>query len=107
MEAGTLCAQGVPVPMLHASCNRVVAAQFKKLPCCQQDADWHGAAAAGVLVMIVLLCLTPVFRNMPQNAQGAIIIAAVIGLFNYSEWFFLWKVGHALACAPELQHTDV
>ena len=42
--------------------------------------------------MVVLLCLTPVFKNMPQNAQGAVIIAAVIGLFNYSEWWFLWKV---------------
>ncbi len=47
---------------------------------------------AGILVMIVLLCLTPVFRNMPQNAQAAVIIAAVIGLFRYDEWFFLWKV---------------
>lgn len=47
---------------------------------------------AGVLVMIVLLCLTPVFKNMPQNAQGAVIIAAVIGLFNYEEWWFLLKV---------------
>ena len=42
--------------------------------------------------MIVLLCLTPVFRNMPQNAQAAVIIAAVIGLFRYDEWWFLWKV---------------
>ena len=47
---------------------------------------------AGILVMIVLLCLTPVFRNMPQNAQAAVIIAAVIGLFRYDEWVFLWKV---------------
>ena len=47
---------------------------------------------AGILVMIVLLCLTPVFRNMPQNAQAAVIIAAVIGLFRYDEWIFLWKV---------------
>ncbi|KAK9915884.1 hypothetical protein WJX75_005651 [Coccomyxa subellipsoidea] len=47
---------------------------------------------SGVIVMIVLLCLTPVFRNMPQNAQGAIIIAAVVGLFNYEEWWFLFKV---------------
>ena len=44
--------------------------------------------------MVVLLCLTPVFRNMPQNAQGAVIIAAVVGLFNYSEWWFLWKARH-------------
>ena len=42
--------------------------------------------------MVVLLCLTPVFRNMPQNAQGAVIIAAVIGLFRYDEFVFLWKV---------------
>ena len=42
--------------------------------------------------MIVLLCLTPVFRNMPQNAQAAVIIAAVIGRFRYDEWIFLWKV---------------
>ena len=42
--------------------------------------------------MIVLLCLTPVFRNMPQNAQSAVIIAAVIGLFRYDEWLFLWRV---------------
>ena len=47
---------------------------------------------AGIIVMIVLLCLTPVFRNMPQNAQAAVIIAAVIGLFRYDEFLFLWKV---------------
>lgn len=52
---------------------------------------------AGVLVMIVLLCLTPVFRNMPQNAQAAVIIAAVIGLFRYDEWVFLWKVACPLS----------
>ena len=49
--------------------------------------------SAGLLVMITLLVLTPVFKYMPSNAQGAIIIAAVIGLFNYTEWLFLWKVG--------------
>lgn len=42
--------------------------------------------------MIVLLVLTPVFTNMPQNAQGAVIIVAVFGLINYSEFFYLWKV---------------
>ena len=46
--------------------------------------------------MITLLVLTPVFKYMPSNAQGAIIIAAVIGLFRYDEWFFLWKVGARL-----------
>lgn len=50
-------------------------------------------ACAGLIVMVVLLCLTPLFRNMPQNAQAAIIISAVAGLFNISEAIFLWKVG--------------
>ena len=64
------------------------------LPCMSVQGGCVGACA-GVLVMVVLLCLTPVFKNMPQNAQGAVIIAAVIGLFNYSEWWFLWKVRRA------------
>ena len=53
---------------------------------------------SGIVVMFVLLFLTPVFKNMPQNVQGAIVIAAVLGLFNYSEWLFLWKVS-LLCCA--------
>ena len=75
------------------------------------DASGAKSQVAGItsaiVVMFVLLFLTPVFKNMPQNVQGAIVIAAVIGLFNYSEWFFLWKVSmlcfaycalHAVLC---------
>ena len=47
---------------------------------------------SAIVVMFVLLFLTPVFKNMPQNVLGAIVIGAVVSLFNYSEWFFLWKV---------------
>ena len=36
----------------------------------------------GILVMLTLLVLTPLFRLMPNNAQGAIIISAVIGLIQ-------------------------
>ena len=56
--------------------------------------------------MVVLLCLTPLFRNMPQNAQAAIIISAVAGLFNVSEAIFLWKVrtsSHAAGRAQGVQ----
>ena len=53
-----------------------------------QVAGWVG----GLLVMMVLLLLTPVFRNMPQNAQGAIIVSALIGLLQVREWRFLWRV---------------
>ena len=66
------------------------------------DASGAKSQVAGItsalVVMFVLLFLTPVFKNMPQNVQGAIVISAVIGLFNYSEWFFLWKVSR-LRCA--------
>lgn len=47
---------------------------------------------SAIVVMFVLLFLTPVFKNMPQNVLGAIVISAIVSLFNYSEWFFLWKV---------------
>ena len=53
-----------------------------------QVAGWVG----GLLVMLVLLLLTPIFRNMPQNAQGAIIVSALIGLLQTKEWRFLWRV---------------
>lgn len=53
-----------------------------------QIAGWTG----GVLVMLVLLFLTPAFQNMPQNAQGAIIMSAVLGLLQFKEWWFLWRV---------------
>lgn len=53
-----------------------------------QVAGWVG----GLIVMLVLLLLTPIFRNMPQNAQGAIIVSALIGLLQIKEWRFLWRV---------------
>ena len=57
---------------------------------------------SAIVVMFVLLFLTPVFKNMPQNVQGAIVIAAVTTLFNYSEWFFLWKVSPKKVQAMQL-----
>lgn len=53
-----------------------------------QIAGWVG----GLLVMMVLLFLTPIFRSMPLNAQGAIIISALVGLVQLKEWRFLWRV---------------
>ena len=46
----------------------------------------------GTIVMLTLLVLTPLFRLMPNNAQGAIIISAVIGLIQVKEWWFLWRI---------------
>ena len=53
-----------------------------------QIAGWTG----GILVMLVLLFLTPAFAAMPQNAQGAIIMSAVLGLLQFREWWFLWRI---------------
>ena len=58
---------------------------------------------SAIVVMFVLLFLTPVFKNMPQNVLGAIVIGAVVSLFNYSEWFFLWKV----SSGQQLHTVDV
>ena len=54
------------------------------------------SARVGLIVMLTLLVLTPVFKNMPQNAQAAIIISAglpsspsfsSLHLFNFSFTF--------------------
>ena len=42
--------------------------------------------------MLVLLVLTSVFTNMSQNVQGAIIIVGVLQLFDYAEFFHLWRI---------------
>lgn len=44
------------------------------------------------LVGATLLWCTPLFEHMPLNALGAIVIASVIGLVQYEECKFLWKV---------------
>ena len=46
----------------------------------------------GILVLIVLVALTPVFTNMSKNVQGAIIIVGVLGLFQYEDFLHLWRV---------------
>ena len=45
-----------------------------------------------MLVMLVLLCLTGVFTNMSRNVQGAIIIVGVLGLFDYEEFIYLYRI---------------
>ena len=50
-----------------------------------------GGVAAGV-VGCVLALLTGLTRHMPLNAMGAIVLAGVSGLLNFSESAFLWRV---------------
>jgi len=44
------------------------------------------------LVCITLLFLTPVFEKLPTNSLAAIVISGVIGLLDYEEAIYLWKV---------------
>lgn len=46
----------------------------------------------GLVVMLVLLFLTPVFEHMSQNTQGAIVIVGVLQLFDYEECIYLFRV---------------
>ncbi|GAB4822844.1 hypothetical protein N2152v2_009890 [Parachlorella kessleri] len=46
----------------------------------------------GILLMITLLVLTPVFTHMSANVQGAIIIVGVLQLFDFREWCHLWVI---------------
>ncbi|CAB9501297.1 Sulfate transporter 4.1, chloroplastic [Seminavis robusta] len=44
------------------------------------------------IVMLVLLFLTPVFEQMPLAVLAAIVISGVLGLLDYPEAIYLWKV---------------
>lgn len=43
-------------------------------------------------VMVVLLCLTPVFTHMSSNVQAAIIIVGALSLMEWGEMVHLWGV---------------
>jgi sulfate transporter 4 len=44
------------------------------------------------LVGFTLLLLTPVFEKLPLNVLAAIVISGVLGLLDYDEAIYLWKV---------------
>lgn len=46
---------------------------------------------SATVIMITLLLLTPVFQFLPRNLLGAIIITAVVKLFDTEEMKFTWK----------------
>ncbi|GAV77066.1 Sulfate_transp domain-containing protein/STAS domain-containing protein/Sulfate_tra_GLY domain-containing protein [Cephalotus follicularis] len=47
---------------------------------------------SGIIMGCALLFLTPLFEYIPQCALAAIVISAVIGLVDYDEAIFLWRV---------------
>ena len=50
------------------------------------------ATITASLVGLVLLFLTPIFEKLPLNTLAAIVISGVLGLFDYEEALYLWKV---------------
>ncbi|XP_058109819.1 probable sulfate transporter 4.2 isoform X2 [Magnolia sinica] len=46
----------------------------------------------GVIMGCALLFMTPLFKEIPQCALAAIVISAVMGLVDYDEAIFLWRV---------------
>ncbi|PRW56212.1 sulfate transporter [Chlorella sorokiniana] len=46
----------------------------------------------GITIFITIMWITPVFKNMSQNVQGAIIIVGVLQLFDWPEFLYLWKI---------------
>ncbi|XP_047325890.1 sulfate transporter 4.1, chloroplastic-like isoform X2 [Impatiens glandulifera] len=46
----------------------------------------------GLIMACALMFLTELFENIPQCALAAIVISAVIGLVDYDEAIFLWRV---------------
>ncbi|XP_076921107.1 sulfate transporter 4.1, chloroplastic-like [Bidens hawaiensis] len=51
---------------------------------------------SGIIMGVIMACalqfMTPLFEVIPQCALAAIVISAVIGLVDYDEAIFLWKV---------------
>ncbi|XP_042398288.1 sulfate transporter 4.1, chloroplastic-like [Zingiber officinale] len=46
----------------------------------------------GIIMSCALLFMTPLFTEIPQCALAAIVISAVMGLVDYEEAIFLWRV---------------
>ena len=48
--------------------------------------------AAAVLIIVTLLVLTPLFKNLPEAALGAIVIGAVWHLIDFRKFTKLWAL---------------
>lgn len=46
----------------------------------------------GITIMIILVGIAPVFQHLSVNVQGAIVIVAVLPLFDIRGALFYWKV---------------
>ena len=88
---------------LALSGSSLAAGLFHGFPANGSDSRSFAAAASGarsqvaglvaaVLVVITLVALTPLFRNLPAAALGAVVIVTAIRLVNVGELERLWRV---------------
>merc|ERR1712216_194770 len=50
------------------------------------------ALVTASMVILTLVALTSLLFYLPKNALAAIVLSAVSGLFDYTEFQFLWRV---------------
>ena len=88
--------------------SSLAAGLFHGFPANGSDSRSFAAAASGalagaglvaaVLVVITLVALTPLFRNLPAAALGAVVIVTAIRLVNVGELERLWRVRTPTSC---------
>ena len=61
---------------------------------CSQHGFHAGIAAliAATVVGLVLAALTPVFQLLPLNVLAAVVVSGVLGVFEWDEALFLYRV---------------
>ncbi|CAM6114239.1 unnamed protein product [Calypogeia fissa] len=71
-----------------------VAGSFSRSAVMNESGAKTGLSGIVVFILIcgALLFFTPVFTDIPECGLAAIIISAVIGLLDYDEAIFLWRV---------------
>ena len=52
---------------------------------------------AGLIVMIVLLWLTPLFYHLPYSTLAALIMIGILGLLDFKKIWSIWKVSRSEA----------
>ncbi|KZV44882.1 putative sulfate transporter 4.2-like [Dorcoceras hygrometricum] len=99
----TMLITGVAILLFGLGVANIVGSFFSAYPTTgsfSRSAVNHESGAktglSGLLMGIIMGCalqfLTPLFESIPQCALAAIVISAVIGLVDYGEAIFLWRV---------------
>lgn len=71
-----------------------VAGSFSRSAVMNESGAKSGLSGIVIFILIsgALLFLTPIFTDIPDCSLAAIVISAVIGLLDYDEAIFLWRV---------------